>query len=169
MTHLRIWGFRVSLLGAAMGMASCGGNAPTMSQPAAVVDTRAADEAAIRAADAAWSKAAGDKDVARTTSYYADSAVLMAAGSPIATGKDAIQKGFTGMMTDPKFALSFAPTKVEVAKSGDLAYEIGDYEITFSDKKGKPLTTKAKYVVVWGKQADGSWKALVDAPTSTTN
>ena len=64
MTHLRIVGFGVCLLGAAMGMASCGGNAPTMSQPAAVVDTRAADEAAIRAADAAWSKAAGDKDVA---------------------------------------------------------------------------------------------------------
>jgi ketosteroid isomerase-like protein len=28
---------------------------------------------------------------------------------------------------------------------------------------------KAKYVVVWGKQADGSWKALVDVPNTTTN
>jgi uncharacterized protein (TIGR02246 family) len=168
-THLRVLGFGVCLLSAAMGLASCGGTAPHASQPTAAVDNRAADEAAIRAADAAWSKAAGDKDAARTASYYADSAVLMAAGSPITTGKDAIQKGFTGMMTDPKFGLSFAPTKVEVSKAGDLAYEIGDYEITFSDKKGKPLTTKAKYVVVWGKQADGSWKALVDAPTTTTN
>jgi ketosteroid isomerase-like protein len=25
------------------------------------------------------------------------------------------------------------------------------------------------YVVVWGKQADGSWKALVDAPNTTTD
>lgn len=165
---LRVLGFGVCLSGA-LALASCGGSGPTTSQPAAVVDTRAADEAAIRAADLAWSKAAGDKDPVRTASFYADNAVLMVAGSPIGTGKDAIQKGFAGMMTDPKFALSFAPTKVEVSKAGDLAYEIGDYEITFSDKKGKPLTTKAKYVVVWGKQADGSWKALVDAPTSTTN
>jgi ketosteroid isomerase-like protein len=72
-------------------------------------------------------------------------------------------------MANPGFALSFAPSKVEVSKSGDLAYEIGDYSLTFSDKKGKPLTTKAKYVVVWGKQADGSWKVLVDAPNTTTN
>ena len=34
-------------------------------------------------------------------------------------------------------------------------------------KKGKPQTVKAKYVVVWGKQSDGKWKALVDAPTTT--
>jgi uncharacterized protein (TIGR02246 family) len=169
MTHLRFCSLGVCVLSATLTLASCNQTSPTTSQPTAPADTRAADEASIRAADAAWSKAAGEKDPVRTASFYADSAVLMAAGSPIGTGKDTIQKAFTGMMTDPKFALSFAPTKVEVSKAGDLAYEIGDYEITFSDKKGKPLTTKAKYVVVWGKQADGSWKALVDAPTTTTN
>ncbi len=168
MTHLRVVGFGVCLLSGAMAMASCSGTTPPVSQPTAV-DNRAADEAAIRAADAAWSKAAGEKDPARTASYYADGAVLMAAGSPMTTGKDAIQKAFGEMMANPAFALSFAPTKVEVSKAGDLAYEIGDYSLTFSDKKGKPLTTKAKYVVVWGKQADGSWKALVDAPNTTTN
>jgi len=73
------------------------------------------------------------------------------------------------MMADKNFALSFGPTKIEVSKSGDLAYELGDYSLTVSDKKGRAQTTKAKYVVVWGKQADGSWKALVDAPTTTTN
>jgi ketosteroid isomerase-like protein len=56
---------------------------------------------------------------------------------------------------------------VTVARSGDLAYEVGDYEMTINDKKGKPQTVKAKYVVVWGKQSDGKWKALVDAPTTT--
>jgi ketosteroid isomerase-like protein len=48
-----------------------------------------------------------------------------------------------------------------------MAYELGDYSLTVSDAKGKAQTMKAKYVVVWGKQADGSWKALVDAPTTT--
>jgi len=43
------------------------------------------------------------------------------------------------------------PTKVEVSRFGDLAYETGDYELTANDKKGKPYITKAKYVVVWGK------------------
>jgi len=161
-------GVTASLLLGTFGLVSCGGTSTPPAAPAAV-DNRAADEAAIRAADVAWVKAVGSKDPAAASSFYADSAVLMAAGAPITNGKDAIQKAFAGMMTDPKFALTFAPTKVEVSKAGDLAYEIGDYEITFSDKKGKPVITKAKYVVVWGKQADGSWKALVDAPNTTTN
>jgi uncharacterized protein (TIGR02246 family) len=167
MPHQPRSAFAASVLLGAIALSSC--NSTTPVQPAAVVDNRAADEAAIRAADAAWSKAAGEKDLARTVSYYADGAVLMAAGSPLTSGKDAIQKAFAQMMANPGFALSFAPTKVEVSKAGDLAYEIGDYSLTFGDKKGKPLTTKAKYVVVWGKQADGSWKALVDAPNTTTN
>ena len=111
MTHLRVLGFGVCVLSGAMAMASCSGTTPPVSQPTAV-DNRPADEAAIRAADAAWSKAAGDKDPARTASYYADGAVLMAAGSPMTTGKDAIQKAFAEMMANPAFALSFAPTKV---------------------------------------------------------
>jgi uncharacterized protein (TIGR02246 family) len=165
-THLRVLGFEVCLLSGAMALASCSGTTQP-SQPAAAVDTRAADEAAIRAADLGWSKAAGDKDAAKTASYYAESAVLMAPGSPVTTGRDAIQKAFAGMMGDPNFALSFAPTKVVVSKSGDMAYEIGDYQLTLSGKKDKPFTTKAKYIVVWEKQADGSWKSIVDAPNTS--
>ena len=152
----------------ALVLAACNPT-PTQTSAPAAVDTRAADEVAIRAVDAAWTKAAEAKDIAGTTAVYADNAVLMVPGSPIGTGKDAITKGLTAMMADKNFALSFGPTKIEVSKSGDLAYELGDYSLTVSDKKGKAQTTKAKYVVVWGKQADGGWKALVDAPTTTTN
>jgi uncharacterized protein (TIGR02246 family) len=163
-THLRSWGFFACPLAAALVLVSC-----NATPPAAPPDTRAADEAAIRAADAAWSAAAGAKDAATTVSFYADNAVLMAPGAPVTTGKDAILKAFTGMMADKNFALSFAPTKVEVSKSGDLAYDLGDYSLSISDPKGKAQTAKGKYVVVWGKQGDGSWKALVDAPNTTTN
>src|SRR5258706_8123847 len=42
----------------------------------------------------------------------------------------AIQKAFTGLLAIPGFALTFGPTKVELARSGDLAYETGDDEFT---------------------------------------
>jgi hypothetical protein len=54
----------------------------------------------------------------------------------------AIKKAFTGLLAMPGFALTFAPTKVEVARSGDLAYETGDYELTTNDKQGKPQPPK---------------------------
>jgi uncharacterized protein (TIGR02246 family) len=130
-------------------------------------DTRAADESAIRALDADWVKAVAAKDAAQTTSFYADGASLLAPGAPLATGKDAVQKAWAGLMATPGFALTFAPTKIEISRASDLAYDLGEYQLTTNDKKGKPQTVKAKYVVVWGKQPGGTWKALVDTATTT--
>ena len=135
------------------------------SQVAPPVDHRAADEATIRGLDSAFVRAAAAKSAAQIASYYADSASLLGAAAPIANGKAAIQSAWASFVALPGFALTFAPDKLDV--SGDRAYEIGHYELTANDKSGKPQTTKAKYVDVWGKQADGSWKILVDAPTTT--
>ncbi len=169
MTHrfLKGSGCALVLMSTVAALYACniGNQQPT--QPAAIADTRAADEALIRNIDAEWVKTVASKDAQQSSSYYADDGVLMAPGAPLASGKTEIQKTWAGMLATPGFALSFAPAKVTVSRSGDLAYEVGDYEMTTNDKKGKPQTVKAKYVVVWGKQADGKWKALVDAPTTT--
>ena len=52
--------------------------------------------------------------------------------------------------------------KVEVAKSGDLGFVSGTYEFNMNDASGKPVTDKGKYVEMWEKQADGTWKCATD-------
>jgi uncharacterized protein (TIGR02246 family) len=128
-------------------------------------DHRTGDEAAIRSLDAEWVKAAAAKNVGQFASYYADDAALLVPGAPILTGKEAIRKATEGLMATPGFALTFTPSTVDVA--GDGAVEIGDYALTTNDKSGAPQTAKGKYIVVWRRQADGQWKARVDAPTTT--
>lgn len=125
----------------------------------------AGDEAAIRTLDAEWVKAAGAKNAEEFASYYADDGSLLAPGAPIATGRAEIQKTIAGLMALPGFALTFAPTTVDVA--GDCAYELGEYALSINDKSGTPQTTRAKYIVLWRRQADGKWKVRVDAPTTT--
>lgn len=125
------------------------------------------DEAAIRSLDAEWVKAVAAKDAEKSASFYDEHGTLMAPGAKIATGTDEIRKTWAAMIATPGFALTFSPNAVRVSQSGDMAYELGTFELTTNDKKGKPQTMKANYVVVWGKQADGNWKALVDAPTTT--
>lgn len=134
--------------------------------PAEPPDTRAADEAAIREAAEQWSDAAGAKDADRFASFYAEDARMLVEGGPDMRGKAALREGIGGMMSDPNFALSFQTDTVVVARSGDLASETGTYSLTLSDAEGQPAAQTGYYVVVWQKQADGSWKAAVDAPVS---
>jgi|HubBroStandDraft_6_1064221.scaffolds.fasta_scaffold03786_4 uncharacterized protein (TIGR02246 family) len=148
---------------AACGNGAAGGAAAGSAAPPA--SNAAADEAAIRALDSAWTKSAGDKNVDAFATYYATDGVLMAPGEAMLKGRDAIHAALAGMVKDPNFALTFTPD--QVTPKGDLAWEIGHYTITFSDKAGKPAPTSGKYVVVWARQADGSWKAVLDAPTTT--
>jgi uncharacterized protein (TIGR02246 family) len=141
--------------------------AQTPPEPAPAPDTRAADEAAIRAASEQWAEAAKGTDPAKFTSYYTSDALLMFDGMPVVSGKAAIDPLAADMMKDPSFALTFTTTKVEVARSGDLAYELGTWQMTSTDPASKkPATTKGDFVTVWKKQADGSWKCAVDVPVA---
>jgi len=121
-----------------------------------------ADERAIRDADAAWSQAAGSKDLDKTVSFYAEDASVLPFNAPIATSKDQIRQLWSQLMAEPGFGLSFAPTKIEVSKSGDMAYEIGTFELKSNDAQGNATSTLGKYVVVWKKQPTHDWKAVAD-------
>src|SRR5436190_5682385 len=110
-----------------------------------VADTRAGDEAALKNLDAEWSKAAGAKDVDKTVSYYSDDAVVLPPNSPVLTGKEPIRAMWQGMLGAPGFGGSWKATKVEVARSGDLGYVTGSYELSQKDASGKPVTDKGKF------------------------
>jgi len=135
----------------------------TAEQPAATPDTRAADEAAIRKADADWVKAAQTKQVDAWLAFYADDAAVMPPNEKTMSKTDAnLHKDLADMFGLPNMNITWEPTKVIVAKSGDIGYLHGTYHVTFNDPKGKPAREDGKMVEVWKKQADGGWKCAVD-------
>ena len=122
----------------------------------------AADEQALRDLDAQWSKAAEAKDLDKTVSYYADDAIVMPPNASAATTKEAIRSAWKEMLTTPGAAISWKATKVEVAQGGDLAYVSGTYEETMTDASGQSVKDHGKYVEIFKKQADGTWKVVAD-------
>ena len=135
----------------------------TACQTQATADTRAADEAALRKLDDEWSKAAASsRDVEKTVSYYSDDAVVMPPNIPTLTGKEPIRALWKSMVESPSFSGGWQATKVDIARSGDLAYVSGNYEFKETDAGGKPITDKGKYLEIWKKQTDGSWKCVAD-------
>jgi ketosteroid isomerase-like protein len=121
-----------------------------------------ADETALRKLDDEWSKAAGSRDVEKMISYYSDDAVVMIPNIPTLTGKEPIQTLWKSIIGSPDFSGGWKTTKVDVARSGDLAYVSGNYEFNEKDNSGKPISDKGKYLKVWKKQADSSWKCVAD-------
>ena len=93
---------------------------------------------------------------------YAAEAVVYAPNAPAATTKDAIRTAWKEMLTAPGASISWKVSKVEVAKSGDLAYVTGTYEDTQTDASGKAVKDNGKLVAIYKKQADGNWKVVVD-------
>ena len=123
-------------------------------------DTSAADAQAIKANNDNWSKAGVAKDAAKFASFYADDATVMLPGEPVFRGMNSIKAVLVPMMQDPNFSLSFTTDKVEV--SGILGYSQGTVKLTTTARTGKPFEDAGKYLRVWKKQADGSWKAIED-------
>ena len=122
-------------------------------------------EAALMAVDREASKATTSFET--TMSFYADDAQFFVPNAPVANGKEAIQKMWTGMIAIPGYALSWEPRVAFVAKSGDLGYTTGTYSFTVNGADGKPVTDKGKYVVVW-KKIGGKWKNAADIFNSDT-
>ena len=130
-------------------------------------DPRANDEQTIRDSEITWARAYATKNVDRIVEQYAEDGSSIVPGFPMATGRKAIRAAVEEQLADPKFALSFQTARVEVSKSGDIAYSQGVFTFTGTDPKTKKTTiSKGYYVEVYAKQADGSWKVVEDIATN---
>ena len=115
------------------------------------------DEQAVRDADTAWSKAAGAKDLDKALSFYADDALVLPPNEPAVTSKDGIRNMWKGLI-DSITDMSWKATRVEMAKSGDMAVLTGTWEMTMKDG----TKDRGKYCEVWEKKGDGTWKCGTD-------
>ena len=135
--------------------------APILSPcPASAADSNTTSRQALRNLDAEWSAAAAAKDVDKTVSYYSDDAIVLPPNAKPRPPRKRSEQ-WKGDL-DSMIRGSWKATRVEVAKSGDMAYISGTYEWTSKDASGKTVKDHGKYLEVFEKQADGSWKCGAD-------
>jgi uncharacterized protein (TIGR02246 family) len=119
-------------------------------------------ERALRDLDAQWSKAAAAKDLERTIAYYSDDAIVLPPNAASAATKEAIRNVWKDLLATPGLAITWQPTRVQLAESGEMAWVTGTYELAMNGPSGKPINDRGKYIEVWEKQADGNWKCRAD-------
>ena len=121
----------------------------------------ASETGAIRALDASWVAAGQSKNVDAWVAFYADDAAVLPPNEPIAASREAIRKSVSELLSLPGLSIDWKPTKIEIARSGELAYLYGAYSLAWDDS-GKRATDKGKNVEIWKKQPNGRWKCVVD-------
>jgi uncharacterized protein (TIGR02246 family) len=128
-----------------------------------VPDSGETDVDAIRQADLAWVEAQAADGLEGTMSFYLDDGIMLPPNMPMAIGKPAIREASAALgIGAPGSSVTWQPIKIEVARSGELAYAIGTFEGYFIDDAGNQAPTEGKYVEIWKKQPDGTWMVAAD-------
>lgn len=120
----------------------------------------------LRQMEAEFMKAAAERGSAGYMAYYADDSVELPNGADAIQGKLNIAKGM-GFLDDKNNRLTWTPVGADISSSGDLGYTYGTYEFSALGKDGKPVVEHGKYVSIWKKQKDGSWKVVLDMGNSS--
>lgn len=126
------------------------------------------DQADVRAelvrTDQAWSAAASEgKDVERVVSFWADDATIVPDGGAVIAGKEAIRAYVAGAFAIPGFRIGWTTEQASVSRDGTMGYTTGTSTITAPGADGQLVTSSARGVAIWRRDAGGEWKCVYDA------
>ena len=101
-------------------------------------------------------------DVEAAVALYEPNARFVAGPDQVLEGHDQIRAAMPGMMAgQPAGTIKVT----QVVQSGDLALLCSDWEMTATGADGKRTTDKGRGREVVRRQADGTWRFVIDHPT----
>lgn len=159
--------------GAELLAAGLGQRAPLTSGPAKEpVKTRAPQggpslsraEASLRQMTQDWALACNNKQLDDLLSFYSTDALVLRPNIPPVRGTAAIREFFFSALDSGLGDIEMEALRVELL--GDVAYEAGRCQMLVPVAVGKRREERGKYVVVFARQKNGEWKAVVDSWSS---
>jgi ketosteroid isomerase-like protein len=94
-------------------------------------------------------------------SFFAADAVTLANGKAPVVGHEAIAAQATWSPKD--YQLLWTPQGGQMNAAGDMGFTWGHYEGHSKDRAGNSMVTSGRYMTIWKKQSDGTWKVVLDS------
>ena len=111
--------------------------------------------------EARFAKDVAARGGAAFADWFAGDGVALGNGAAPVVGKVAIVKSANW---DPKvYQLTWTPTDALMGPSGDMGYTWGHFEGHSKDANGNPVITTGRYMTIWRREKDGTWKVVLDA------
>ena len=121
----------------------------------------------LKEADRAFDAAVAKGGAKAWAGFFAPDGKMFRANATITQGRPAIEALMQPFLSQARTTLRWQPTFADIAKSGDLGYTTGESTTRTPDEKGQMLESHGRYVTIWKKQTDGTWKVALDIGTST--
>lgn len=117
-----------------------------------------------------FAQAMMNNDVETMTSLYTDDIISLPSYQPMLRGLASVKQSSEGMVASGVKTTHFVLTTVDIIPSGDLIIEIGNYDMKMSiPGMEEAWPDNGKYITIWKKQSDGSYKMMIETWNSDNN
>jgi ketosteroid isomerase-like protein len=154
--------FSIAAVSVALTLSAC------VQQPAPVPEREVSTESDVAAFEAtvletweAWTTTVVAGDVDGWIALWDDDGVQMPPNAPAVYGKAAIGEAFSNALLSADFE-EFTINNEEVEVSGDFGFARGTYSFVNAMAEGEPVPFEGKYLTIFKRQPDGSWKVYRD-------
>jgi len=118
------------------------------------------DQTAILTSITEYREAFNTGDVERLLAVFSPAYTDMSFGVPSFFGDEAptvLRRRMTKLFAE--YTAEMRISVINVSVMGDTAYDCGWHILTLTPKAGgKPIKTRQRYLELWSRQADGSWR-----------
>lgn len=134
----------------------------TAQKASASTNTLQAARAAIDKGNANWIEAQKHADAALLAAQFAEDGTQFAPNGVVIKGRAAIEQSTSARMKRIGAATDYTITTAEVWLVDNLAYETGKATYKYQPKDKPVIEGTTKYVTVWKRQPNNSWKIITD-------
>ena len=116
---------------------------------------------AIDKGNAQWIEAWDKADASLIAALFTNDGVLLGRNGKFFKGPKQVLERMKPLMESAGKGVKATLTTVDLWLDGETAYETGTYSYKYREA-GKPVNEEGRYVTIWKRQGDGSWKIAVD-------
>ncbi len=129
-------------------------------------DVSYTEEQSVRDFSRRWNEMSATKNLSGIVALYATDTLWLPPNDARSIGTDKVRETYARLFQAPSMSLVHTIEKIVVGQSGDMATEIGAYELIMNTLQGE-FKDKGKYFFLLTK-VGGEWKIAADMFNSNT-